>query len=405
MESVIRKPVQRTGDTPTQPDRGTSPGQSRPGRIGAGLRYLVLSAHDYRSPRKANIHFIARELARRGEARFFSLRYSLLSRRTGDPRLSLDREANRVGTLDGVECYLWKTPIHPFNTRRPDLRKLEEWMFRGYVMLASRVLKRWLSEADVVVFESGISPVFFDLARRLNPRARTIYIASDDLDTIKVAEYVKEAFRRAAPKMDTIRIPSRTLVERIPSRDNLALVPHGIDHKLAGAEAPSPYRDALNAVSVGSMLFDPGFFAEASHRFPNVHFHIIGCGQPQHPSYGPNVTVYDEMPHEDTVRYIRHADIGIAPYRSEAVPAYLADTSMKLIQYDFFGVPAVCPHAVVGSYASRFGYKPGDGVSVEQAINQALKAPRGASRQHLNWSEVTDRILAPADFDDTRISP
>ena len=130
------------------------------------------------------------------------------------------------------------------------------------------------------------------------------------------------------------------------------------------------------------MLFDPGFFAEASHRFPNVHFHIIGCGQPHHPSYGPNVTVYDEMPHEDTVRYIRHADIGIAPYRSE-----------------------VCPHAVVGSYASRFGYKPGDGVSVEQAINQALKAPRGASRQHLNWSEVTDRILAPADFDDTRISP
>lgn len=123
------------------------------------------------------------------------------------------------------------------------------------------------------------------------------------------------------------------------------------------------------------MLFDPGFFAEASHRFPNVHFHIIGCGQPHHPSYGSNVTVYDEMPHEETVRYIRHADIGIAPYRSESVPGYLADTSMKLIQYDFLAVPAVCPHSVTGDYASRFGYTPGDGVSVEQAITRALNAP------------------------------
>lgn len=405
MESAIRKPVARTGSNDKSPAPGQQTGPARTRRIGAGLRYLVLSAHDYRSPRKANIHFIARELAKRGETRFFSLRYSLLSRHKGDPRLSLDRHANRIEKLDGVECYLWKTPIHPFNTRRPDLRKLEDLMFRGYVALASRVLKRWLAEADVVVFESGVAPIFFELTKRLNPKARTIYIASDDLDTIEVAEFVKEAFRNAAPRMDTIRVPSRTLVDTIPSRGNIALVPHGIDHKLSSDPSPSPYSDALNAVSVGSMLFDPSFFAEASHRFPNVHFHIIGCGQPHHPSYGPNVTVYDEMPHEETVRYIRHADIGIAPYRSEAVPAYLADTSMKLIQYDFFGVPAVCPHAVVGSYTSRFGYKPGDGVSVEQAVKQALQAPHESSRKHLSWSEVTDRILAPAEFDDARISP
>ena len=403
MESAIPKPVARSGGSATSKGRG--PSVARTQRLGAGLRYLVLSAHDYRSPRKANIHFIARELAKRGETRFFSLRYSLLSRRKGDPRLSLDKRANRVEVQDGVECFLWKTPIHPFNTRRPDLRKLEELMFRGYVALASRVLRRWLKDADVVVFESGVAPIFFDLAKRLKPGIKTIYIASDDLDTIQVADFVKQAFRRAAPGMDTIRVPSMALVEHIPSRGNIALIPHGIDHQLGADQSPSPYQDALNAVSVGSMLFDPTFFAEASHRFPNVHFHIIGCGQPHHPSYGPNVTVYDEMPHEETVRYIRHADIGIAPYRSEAVPAYLADTSMKLIQYDFFGVPAVCPHAVVGDYTSRFGYKPGDGVSVEQAINQALQAPREPSRQHLSWSEVTDRILAPGNFDDVRIAP
>ncbi|MGM0569522.1 glycosyltransferase family 1 protein [Marinobacter sp.] len=402
MESAMGQ-VLRRGDSDTPADCATDSRITGQGRIGNGLRYLVLSAHDYRSPRKANIHFIARELAKRGPTRFFSLRYSLLSRRTGDPRLSLDRHANRIETRDGVECYLWKTPVHPFNTRRPALRPLENLMYRGYIALASKVLRDWLAQADVVVFESGVAPVFFELARRLNPRVKTIYIASDDLDTIEVADYVKAAFRRAAPAMTTIRVPSRALLPEIPSRDNVVLVPHGIDHNLAKPSAGSPYRDALNAVSVGSMLFDPGFFAEASHRFPNVHFHIIGCGQPHHPSYGPNVTVYDEMPHDETVRYIRHADIGIAPYRSESVPGYLADTSMKLIQYDFFGVPAVCPHAVTGDYASRFGYTPGDGVSVEQAITRALNAPREPSRRHLSWGEVTDRILEPSAFPDTEV--
>lgn len=399
METTERPPRQDT-ERNSQRQQGTAPSSKK---AGVKLRYLVLSAHDYRSPRKANIHFIARELAKRGPTRFFSLRYSLLSRQTGDPRLSLDRHANRIESRDGVDCYLWKTPIHPFNTRRQALKRVEDLMYRAYVALANPVLKTWLAESDVIVFESGVAPVFFDLAKTQNPKAKLIYIASDDLETIDVADYVKEAFSRAAPEMTTIRVPSKALLSGIPSRNNVVVVPHGIDPELGADAGGNPYRDALNAVSVGSMLFDPGFFAEASHRFPNMHFHIIGCGQPQHPSYGPNVTVYDEMPHEETVRYIRHADIGIAPYRSESVPAYLADTSMKLIQYDFFGVPAVCPHAVTGEYASRFGYTPGDGVSIEQAINRALKAPKEASRRHLSWSEVTDRILAPSAYPDTEI--
>src|SRR5690554_2360779 len=147
-------------------------------RVGVKLRYLVLSAHDYRSPRKANIHFIARELAKRGPTRFFSLRYSLLSRQTGDPRLSLDRHANRIESRDGVDCYLWKTPIHPFNTRRQALKPVEDLMYRAYVALANPVLKTWLAESDVIVFESGVAPVFFDLAKRQNPGAKLIYIAS-----------------------------------------------------------------------------------------------------------------------------------------------------------------------------------------------------------------------------------
>lgn len=364
-------------------------------------RFLVLSAHDFRSPRKAGIHFIAEELARRGPTRFFSLRYSRLSRYTADPRLSLDGRANRVEEHQGVSCYLWKTPIHPFNSRKRFLRFGENLLFWRYIASASPVLRLWLAEADVILFESGVSPVFFDLARQLNPQARTIYIASDDLDTINVAHFVKQTFRRIAPAFSAIRVASRALADSVPSQDNVFFIPQGINHGLTDTADPSPYGPGIHAVSVGSMLFDAGFFIEASRRFPCIHFHIIGCGQPRHPDYGENVTVYGEMPHDETVRYIKHARIGIAPYRSTDVPEYLADTSLKLIQYDFLGVPAVCPYPVVGDYTSRFGYQPGDGESIERAIAVALAAPREASRRHLSWAEVTERILAPERFDDT----
>ena len=78
---------------------------------------------------------------------------------------------------------------------------------------------------------------------------------------------------------------------------------------------------------------------------------------------------------------------------------------MKLIQYDFFGLPAVCPSAVVGDYQSRYGYQPGDAASIVAAIGAALVAPRLSSRRHLSWVEVVDRVLDPARFEDTRIEP
>ncbi|KAA8921001.1 UDP-glucuronate--glycolipid 2-beta-glucuronosyltransferase, partial [Xanthomonas sontii] len=113
--------------------------------------YLVLSAHDYRTPRRANIHFIADELAKRGPTRFFSLRYSLLSRLKGDLRLPLEATANQVVRHNGVDCYLWRALLHPFNTRRRWLRPLEDLMFKLYAARAPATLIRWMREADVIV--------------------------------------------------------------------------------------------------------------------------------------------------------------------------------------------------------------------------------------------------------------
>lgn len=362
-------------------------------------RFLLLSAHDYRSPRKAGMHFIAAELAKMGCTRFFSLRYSFLSRYKQDPRLSLDDQANKIVKHEGVECYLWKTLIHPIR-----IRPFESLMYHIYGYGFNSVLRDWIIDSDVIVLESGVAPIFFDLIKRLNPGAKIIYRASDALKTIDVAAYVSNTFNRIAEKIDTIVLPSKALAETIPSTHNLVFAPQGIDPGVEEKANPSPYGPGIHAVSVGSMLFDPDFFVIAAKRFPNIHFHIIGSCHPRHVGYGDNVSVYGEMPFDKTLPYIKHATLGIAPYSSVNLPAYLRDTSLKLTQYAFFGLPAICPHFIAADYSNRFGYEIGDEESIVAAISRAL-APATPIAKHtvLNWRQVTERMLAPHNFSDTGV--
>jgi 2-beta-glucuronyltransferase len=366
---------------------------------------LLLTAHDFRTPRKANMHFIATELAKLGKMRFFSLRYSALSKRTHDMRVFLDDRANRVDRVDGVDCYLWKTWIHPFNTRRRWLRPLENLLFRWSVSHPPRTLVDWMRQADVIFFESGSAVLFVELAARVNPRARRVYIASDDLGTIGVADFVKRTFDRVAASMDALCLPSPRMAATMPRSANKFFVPHGLDPSIAERADPSPYATRRNAVSVGSMLFDRTFFTIAAPAFPDVTFHVIGAGTTDLGDLPANVRVFDEMPHEETLRYIKHADVGIAPYRAQEVPDYLAHTSMKLMQYAFFGLPAVCPIQAVGSVASRFGYEPGSAASIERALRGAFAASGSfGATQFMDWSEVTRRLVDPRAFGDTALA-
>jgi 2-beta-glucuronyltransferase len=365
--------------------------------------YLLISAHhDYRTARRSSIHFIADALAQRGSLRFFSMRYSQLSKYKGDIRLALDARANQVEVQDGVECFLWKTPVHPINLHSSP-RWLESLLFDMYRNAPCATLDGWLREADVVIYESGISPILFDRAKRLNPQARHIYLCNDDLQTIEAADYAVRTLDRVAPQMDAVALVARSMAASLPSTANAYFVPHGLDPSLDALGDPSPYGPGNHVVSIGSMLFDGDFFVAASQAFPALTFHVVGSGHPHDARYGPNVEVYDHMPYDRTIRYIKHAHIGVAPYRAAQVPPYLADSSMKMMQYDFFGLPTVCPASVVGGYHGRFGYTPGDTASIRAAIKQALDAPHLRTRQILSWSEVTDRLLAPQDFADTRL--
>jgi 2-beta-glucuronyltransferase len=356
-----------------------------------------------RSRRKANIHFIVDELRRRGQVRVFSMGFSLLSRLKGrDPRIGLETRANRVETWKGIENYLWWTPVHP--ARAPErFAPLTRISFDLYRRLTPNILRSWAGESDVIFVESGTGVLFTRQLRQWAPSAKLIYVASDDMQTIGVDRYVQDVFRRDGHLMDIAGVPSKMLANVMPPDLPTYFVPHGIDHAILKRAGASPFNGGINAVSVGSMLFDAAFFAIAAERFPKIQFHVIGSGAPRR-ALPSSVKVYGEMPYEHTLAFIKHADFGIAPYKQADFPYYLADTSMKLMQYEFFGIPAVCPTFVAGkNHPLRFGYEPGNVDSIISAINSSLEINTPSSTSIFSWSDVVDRLLEPTKYSDTKI--
>ena len=366
-------------------------------------RILIISGHDFRSPRKASLHFIAQELAKTASVQFLSIGFSILSLIKGDPRSELAGRANVATNENGVECFLWKTLVHPFNTKVRSLRWLERAHFRYYRSRLPKLAASWMREAVTVIVESGLGVAFIELVRQTNPRARIIYDVSDDLAAIDCSAFLQSELDRVTGCLDWVRLPSRALARIFTPEIPLYFIPHGIDVRVLDQQEPSPYGPGLHAVSVGSMLFDESFFTSAADRFPEVQFHVIGPGKTSAALSRSNIHVYGEMKFAETVKYIKHAKFGIAPYLRTEHAAYLADTSMKLLQYDFLGLPAVCPAFAAGDHPHRFSYEPGDPASIGLAIQAAMRQGRHKPGHYLSWADVTKRLLDPAAYPDTSL--
>jgi 2-beta-glucuronyltransferase len=350
--------------------------------------------------RRGSIQALASAMARMGHTvTFISVRFSLLSLIKGDSRNFLWRKASRPEWVDGVLCYLWFTTVHPFQARNRTL----ELLLRPHYWLHKRLKNGFLDDsfrdADFIVIESGQGILFAERARRMNPRAKIIYRASDKLSTIGASEMLQAELEKSADAFDWFCLLSADMADEFAwARERTFYVPLGIDPDEYRDNGPNPYVAPANAVSVGSMLFDPRFFQTAASLFPAIEFHVIGCGTKF--DAPPNVKFYDEMAFKDTLRYIEHASFGIAPYRDVDGAGYLATSSLKLKQYEYMGIPAVCPFFAVGQSSNRFGYAPADQASIEHAIGLALNSVFVAIQPPMNWQDVARRLLDPQDYPD-----
>ncbi len=376
---------------------GVSIDRKMPGRI------VIISDHDYRTRKKAGIHFIARAFAAQGaRVKFISIGFSALSLLRRDARSFLFMASNRWVMHDDISCFLWRTAVHPFRRGLGAFAPITSPWYDSLARTRSAPFDEAVAAADLIVIESGIGPIFIDRVRALAPAATITYLASDLLETVGVHPRVQQMLEDNIGKLDSIAIVARGMASAFRGHeDKLAFVPHGVDSEALRRPSASPYRAGRHAVSVGSMLFDPRTIRAAAAAFPDVTFHIIGANRRDR--FPSNVATYPEMPFAQTIPYLQHADIGIAPYRWARDAEYLGDSSLKLIQYGALGLPAVCPHFAVSGATRRFGYEPGDQASIVEALRAALACGPGRGTQYLSWDDVVKRLAQPHAFPDVRL--
>lgn len=375
--------------------------------MATGKRVVVLSGfHDYRTPRRASIQPLADACARLGHhVSFVSTRFSRLSLRAGDSRSFLWDRANKIETIEGVDCYLWKTPFHPFAAQNAIISACTGELFPWFARLPNATFDRIMRAADYVIIESSVAAIYVPRIRRLNPRCRIIYFATDRLDTHGAHPRVQQELIAAAPMIDYFALRSTALASEFQwAKDRLYRASFGIHAGDFADIGPSPYGARPVGVSVGSGLFDSDFFVRVAPHFPEVDFHVIGCGQKF--TAPANVHVQPEMRFQDTLAWLKHATFGIAPYVYAVGAEYVAESSLKLAQFEYLRLPAVTAEFAVGGSANRWGYEIGSTASMCRAVRAALDhAGKIVPRHFPSWEEVAAQVLEPELYPETRIVP
>lgn len=176
---------------------------------------------------------------------------------------------------------------------------------------------------DLAIFESTIGICFFDLFRKLNPKAKVIYRPSDPLcfvppynldwyilgcekaviETADMVLFVSDETKQKVLEYYCLKDdPDRFTVLRNPVED---VVFQDFDTK------PLPLRKK-RAIYAGFFPVEWSLVASLANVYRNYEFFIIG---PRRKIREKNVVVPGELPFEEVVNCIHEARVGIIPYR------------------------------------------------------------------------------------------
>lgn len=365
------------------------------------MRAIFLTPHYWSSRRKAGMHWLADALRRRGWEILFlteGMSWPLWIRRQ-DWRLEypVREEANRLVPKEtGVTSFVWITPWHPAKLGSRLLDRLAAPLYRQYPRFALGPAEPVIRDADLVVFESSAALLLFRRLTALARGARTVYRISDDMRLLGYHPVIEEAEAASVDAFDLLSIPSRAVFKRHEHRRHARFHPQGIRKELFDAAAPNPYpagRDSrVRAVFVGNSHLDRDFLRTAATLKPDWRFHVIGP-LPDLPR-SDNIIAHGEMPFEETIAYLQHADIGLNIRSVEPGAACLAE-SLKVIQYTYCGLPIVAPEALRTAGKHLAYYTPGDAASIERALDEAAAMMgKDVDRSWVkSWDEVAGALL------------
>jgi len=363
---------------------------------------VVLTSHAFlRGYRKASIHFIASRWAEQGhDVNFLTIGHSWLTLLKDRPRFRAlsQGQANRFQTIDAnLRAGAYLPPLHAFSSRNRFLNVANATLFRLYGSYLPRFARSAIADADLVLIESGSALAFFGQIKTLNSKARTLYFCRDLLRSIGAARVLQDIEAAQIGRFDAVCVPSERLGALLPPGGRVKVIPQGVDAALFDREQPSPYQaGSRNAVSIGNMLFDQASVAAMAAAAPDVNFHVFGAAWIGWAS--PNIVIYGERDFESIVPYLQHADFGIAPYRLTADEVYLAESSLKLAQYSYCGLPILLPDLVPFARANGIAYRLGGEAAWREKIDAALAMRRSPTFRDgiMTWDEVARQTLATA---------
>ncbi|MCX8999627.1 glycosyltransferase [Rhizobiaceae bacterium BDR2-2] len=359
---------------------------------------FVTGQHFAGSARKVDLHFLADSLNAQGDRTdFLSLRLSQLSRFSHDGRWTYarSRTVNRWVRLDDLrDEFIWVNLVHPFATRSAALNRLTGLIFRHYAALLPRAVRDRLPAYTHILVESGIATLLTPLLRRLAPQAKLIYHAADQFETIGAHPCFRDAWEKSARQFDLIHILAETQRADMPEGVPVLFLPHGVAAEVFDGAVDTPYTAGNNAVSVGDMLFDAEVLKTLAHGNPDWTFHLFGKKSRLDETL-PNVVTHGEVPFTSVASYIRHADIGIAPYRNAPGADYLSQSSLKMIQYTYCRLPIVAPIFAAAGRPHVLAYEPDNQASILAAFNAAKIYDRLSidTSQAVTWQEMAVRLF------------
>lgn len=371
---------------------------------------VLVTGHYAGSKRKAGFHWLADAYWRAGwRVIYFTAAFSWLSWLRRDHRLQygLHRRSRRLEWLnDRLGSYAWYTPWHPVKLPVAPLNRLAQPIFSRYASFPLGPIESELARSDLFIFESTAGLMLFDRFRTINADARMVYRVSDDMSLLRVHPLVVECEKRLAPQLDLISVPTEAIAHKFRGMGNVVLHQHGIRKDLFDQPTHNPYAQQQwekNLIFVGVAGLDTNFIAQASRMFPQWGFHIIGPigGLPPR----ENVIAYGEMPFEQTVAYLKHADIAL----HTLTPGRLSQTrrdSLKVIQYAYCRLPVVAPEFLRSERPNMAYYQPSDPASMQSALKAAATMPRDHAWAAgvRTWDEIASELAGENSPNDNNCS-
>ena len=347
--------------------------------------------------RKTSMVFLAEALASRGwQTSVVTVQLSQLTRLKRNNRLNTipHKALNKwydAGTMRG---FVWVPLTHPIRFSTTLFNSFTRFLVRLYARQLPSSILAPLKDADLIVIESCVAVALFRQLRRAAPKAKFVYSMSDRLDVVGMHPALQKMLVEDGPNYDLVRVPAELLLDDLPGA-NSVYIAHGLQKDAFDRVSDTPYSARLNAVLAGDMMLDQAALSQLAAAFPHVQFHYFGRVQLSPEYQHSNLKAYGEVPFETLADYIKFADVGLALYERRVGLEYIAQSSLKAIQYRYCGLPIVTPDFAVSSEGNMFGYPVEDSTRMIKAMEAALACGRQPQAENSinDWNAVVKEIL------------